>query len=65
MLKKIIDYSNKYFGLFDLIEGITDLRANPQISAADVASSVMSILFSNLGSLNNLISQEIFHMPAI
>ena len=52
MLKRIIDYSNKYFGLSDLIEGISDLRANPQISASDVSSSVMSMIFSNLGSLN-------------
>jgi len=52
MLKRIIDYSNKYFGLFDLISGITDLRANPQISASDVSSSVLSMIFSNLGSLN-------------
>jgi len=43
---------NKYFNLFDLILGISDLRANPQISAADVTSSVMSMIFSNLGSLN-------------
>jgi hypothetical protein len=52
MLKRIINYSNKYFNLSDLIEGITDLRANPQISASDVSSSVMSMIFSNLGSLN-------------
>jgi len=52
MLKKIIDYSNKYFNLFDLIEDITDLRANPQIACSDIAASIMSILFSNLGSLN-------------
>src|SRR3989304_8368349 len=53
MLKKIIDYSNKYFGLFDLISDISDLRVNPQISAADFSSSVLSMLFSNLGSLNS------------
>ena len=52
MLKRIIDYSNKYFGLFDLISGISDLRANPQIVCSDIATSIMSILFSNLGSLN-------------
>ena len=52
MLKKIIDYSNKYFNLFDLISDISDLRANPQIACSDIAASIMSMLFSNLGSLN-------------
>ena len=52
MLKRIINYSNKYFNLSDLILDISDLRAKPQISAADVASSVLSMIFSNLGSLN-------------
>ena len=52
MLKKIIDYSNKYFKLFNLISDISDLRANPQIACSDIAASIMSILFSNLGSLN-------------
>jgi hypothetical protein len=52
MFKRIVNYSNKYFGLFDLIDGITDLRAKPQIPAADISSSIISMLFSNLGSLN-------------
>ena len=52
MLKRIIDYSNKYFNLFDLISDISDLRAKPQIACSDVAASIISILFSNLGSLN-------------
>ena len=52
MLKRIIDYSNKYFKLFDLISDISDLRANPQISCSNIATSIVSILFSNLGSLN-------------
>ena len=43
---------NKYFGLFDLIEGITDLRAKPQIACSDIATSIISMLLSNLGSLN-------------
>ncbi len=52
MLKRIINYSNKYFNLSDLISGISDLRAKPQISASDISSSVISMIFSNLGSLN-------------
>jgi len=52
MLKKIINYSNKYFKLFDLISDISDLRAKPQIACSDIATSIMSILFSNIGSLN-------------
>ena len=52
MFKRIINYSNKYFGLFDLTKDITDSRAKPQISTADISTSVLSILFSNLGSLN-------------
>jgi len=53
MLKRIINYSNKYFNLSDLISGVSDLRARPQIACSDIASSIMSILFSNLGSLNS------------
>ena len=53
MLKRIINYSNKYFNLSDLILGISDLRAKPQIACSDIATSIMSILFSNLGSLNS------------
>ena len=53
MLKRIINYSNKYFGLFDLISDISDLRAKPQIACSDIATLIMSILFSNLGSLNS------------
>ena len=34
------------------MENITDGRQKPQISAADISTSIMSILFSNLGSLN-------------
>lgn len=52
MFKRIINYSNKYFNLFDLIEDISDLRKKPQISCSDVSSSILSLLFSNLGSLN-------------
>ena len=52
MFKRIISYSNKYFNLFDLIDDITDLGAKPQIPAADISTSILSILFSNLGSLN-------------
>jgi hypothetical protein len=49
---KCIPLSNKYFNLFDLTKDITDLRAKPQISAADISASILSMLFSNLGSLN-------------
>ena len=52
MFKRIISYSNKYFNLFNLIDDITDLRAKPQISTTDISSSIISILFTNLGSLN-------------
>jgi len=52
MFKRIIKYSNKYFNLFDLIDGISDLRAKPQILSNDIAISILSILFANLGSLN-------------
>jgi len=52
MFRRIIKYSNKYFGLFGLTSGITDGRPRPQIATSDIASSILSILFSNLGSLN-------------
>jgi len=52
MFKRILKYSNKYFDLFNLTKDITDKRARPQISAAFVSSSILCMLFSNLGSLN-------------
>ena len=52
MFKRILNYSNKYFGLLDLIGSISDLRAKPQIACSDVATLIISILLSNLGSLN-------------
>lgn len=52
MFKRIVNYSNKYFNLFELIEDISDLRAKPQIACSDICTSIMSMLFSNLGSLN-------------
>jgi len=38
--------------LFNLIKNITDAREKPQISSADISSSILTMLFSNLGSLN-------------
>jgi len=52
MFKRILNYSNKYFSLFKNIKNISDLRAKPQIVASDICTSIISILFSNLGSLN-------------
>jgi len=52
MFKRIINYSNKHFNLFSLIYGITDARTKPQIDCSDISLSILSILFSNLGSLN-------------
>ncbi len=52
MFKRIIKYSNKYFKLFSLINNISDGRAKPQIKPSDISSSILSLLFSNLGSLN-------------
>jgi hypothetical protein len=52
MFKRVIKYSDKHFSLFKDIKNITDLRAKPQISCSDIAASIMSILFSNIGSLN-------------
>jgi len=52
VFRRIIRYSDKHFGIFSLIEGITDLRQRPQISAGDVSFSIFSMLISNLSSLN-------------
>ena len=52
MFKRILNYSNKYFNLFSLIDNISDARAKPQITTPDISTSILSILFSNLGSLN-------------
>ncbi|MCL5984928.1 MAG: transposase [Actinobacteria bacterium] len=52
MFRRIIRYSDKHFGIFNLIEDITDLRQRPQISTANISSSIVFMLISNLGSLN-------------
>jgi hypothetical protein len=52
MFKKIIKYSNKYFSLFKKLDTVSDLRIKPQIPSDDIAASVLSLLFANLGSLN-------------
>jgi hypothetical protein len=66
MFKRIIKYSNKYFKLFSLIENITDARVKPQILPSDISLSILSILFSNLGSLNKFnISKDISYVSNI
>lgn len=66
MFSRIIKYSNKYFNLFNLIEDITDAREKPQIATSDIAASILSILFSSLGSLNKFnISREISYVSNI
>ena len=66
MFKRIIDYSNKYFKLFDLIKNTSDARAKPQIATSDIASSILSILFCSLGSLNKFnTSREISYASNI
>ena len=63
MFKRIIDYSNKHFNLFDLVENITDARQKPQISASDIAASILSMLFCGLGSLNKFnVSRDISYV---
>lgn len=52
MFKRIISYSNKYFNLFSLIDNISDGRQKPQIKPPDISASILSLFFSNLGSLN-------------
>ena len=52
MFARVIKYSNKHFGLFDLVENISDSRTKPQVRPSDIAASILSILFCNLGSLN-------------
>jgi hypothetical protein len=52
MFKRIVNYSNKYFNLFSLINDISDMRTKPQIATSGIAASILSILFCGLGSLN-------------
>jgi hypothetical protein len=52
MFKRLVNYSNRHFKLFKLIEDINDLRVRPYISSAAISASILSILFCNLGSLN-------------
>jgi len=35
-----------------LVENISDRRTKPQVRPSDIAASILSILFCNLGSLN-------------
>ncbi|MBM3706302.1 MAG: transposase [Actinobacteria bacterium] len=66
MFKRIVNYSNKYFNLFSLIDNISDGRAKPQIACSDIAVSILSILFCGLGSLNKFNNlREISSVPNI
>jgi len=56
MLRRIITYSNKHFGLFKSIVLITDGRIKPRIATVKIVTAVICMHLSNLGSLNSLSS---------
>ena len=54
MFRRIVRYSNKHFGLFEKVGSITDGRIRPQIATKNISTSILSMMLSNLGSLNRL-----------
>jgi hypothetical protein len=54
MLRRIITYSNKHFGLFKSLVLITDERIKPRIATVKIVTAVICMHLCNLGSLNNL-----------
>ena len=54
MFKRIVKYSNKHFGLFKKLIYITDKRIKPRIATIRIATAIMCMQLSNLGSLNTL-----------
>ena len=54
MFKRIIEYSNKHFGLFKKLASITDKRIKAQIDTIKIVTAIICMQLSNLGSLNNL-----------
>ena len=54
MFKRIIKYSSKHFGLFKKLTFITDGRIKARINTIKIATAIICMQLSNLGSLNSL-----------
>ena len=54
MLKRLIEYGDKHFDLSAKVGHITDERERPRIPTSDISTSILTMMLSNLGSLNRL-----------
>ncbi len=54
MLKRLIEYGDKHFDIIEKVGYITDRRQRPQIPTSGISQSILTMMLSNLGSLNRL-----------
>jgi len=54
MLNRILSYAERHFDIEEKLGRITDNRCRPQISISDISKKTLTMMLSNLGSLNKL-----------
>ena len=54
MFDKLLGYGNKHFDIIEKVGHITDERVRPQIPTIGISKSILTMMLSNLGSLNRL-----------
>ena len=52
MLNKLLGYGNKHFDIIEKVGHITDKRMRPHIPTTGISKSILTMMLSNLGSLN-------------
>lgn len=54
LFNKLLGYGNKHFDIIKKVGHITDERVRPHIPTSDISESILTMMLSNLGSLNRL-----------
>ncbi len=54
MLNKLLSYADRHFDIEEKLGHITDGRCRPQIPTSEISKKVLTMVLSNLGSLNQL-----------
>ncbi len=52
LFNKLLGYGNKHFDIEEKVGLINDERQRPQIPTSDISESILTMMLSNLGSLN-------------
>ncbi len=52
LFNKLLAYGNKHFDIIKRVGHITDERVRPHIPTTDISESILTMMLSNLGSLN-------------